>query len=167
MDHLEGQWSGAEERFGKTVGEALRRSRQARGLSLRRVASESDFYFQPSTLGGYERGERAISLVRFCELARLYRVPPDQLLSEVLHRMDPDARREVRIDLHRLFLLPDEPRRVLGQLIEKVRGQREDFRSDVITLRQGDLEAVTSILEGGPRVVLERIRPAIRDGNGG
>lgn len=159
--------TGAEERFGKAVGEALRRSRRARGLSLRRVASESAFRFQPSTLGGYERGERAITLARFCELARLYRVPPDQLLSDVLRLTDPDARREIRVDLTRLSLLGDEPRRALAQLIDRVREQREDYRSDVITLRQGDLEAVTSILDGTPGLVLERIRPAIREIPGG
>jgi len=159
--------TGADERFGKAVGYALRRSRRARGLSLRRVASESDFLFQPSTLGGYERGERAISLARFCELARLYRVPPDQLLSEVLHRVDPDVRREIRIDLTRLSLLPDEPRRVLARLIDRVRGQREDYLSDVITLRQGDIETVTSLLDRSPHAVLERIRPAIQEVPGG
>lgn len=125
----------------------------------------SDSRFQPSTLGGYERGERSISLERFCELARLYRVPPDQLLAEVLRLLDPEARRGIKIDLTRMSLLPDEPRRVLARLIERVRGEREDFVSDVITLRQGDLEAVTSILARSPRDVLENIRPAIEDVN--
>ena len=114
-------------------------------------------------MGGYERGERAISLERFCELARVYGVPADQLLADVLRQTDPDARREVRIDLSRLSLVPDEPRRVLTQLIDRVRAQREDYISDVITLRQGDVEVVARSLGRSPRRVLQRIRPAIQE----
>lgn len=90
-------------------------------------------------------------------------MPADRLLADVLRRAEPDARREVRIDLTRLSLIPDEPRRVLTQLIDRVRAQREDYISDVITLRAGDVQVVAHTLGRSPRRVLERIRPAIQE----
>ncbi|HZD18533.1 MAG TPA: helix-turn-helix transcriptional regulator [Actinomycetota bacterium] len=146
------------------MGEALRQARMDRGWTLRRVSTESGIRLPPSTLGGYERGERAISLERFCELARVYGTPPDALLSDVLRRLDPEGRRELRVNLNRLSLVPDRARRVLARTIERVRAQREDYLSDVITLREGDLEVVAHVLGRGPAGVLEEIRPAIERG---
>ena len=38
-----------------------------------------------TSVAGYERGERNISLERFVLLCRLYEVPPERLLAEILH----------------------------------------------------------------------------------
>ena len=75
--------------FGNEVGLALREARTARGLTLREVGVRSGGRFSPTAVAGYERGERSISLGRFCELARFYEIEPDGLLSEVLHPAPP------------------------------------------------------------------------------
>ena len=74
------------------IGGALRRARLARGMTLKQLSVASAGRFKPTSVAGYERGERSISVVRFCELCRLVGVPPDRLLGEILRaaRADPD-----------------------------------------------------------------------------
>ncbi len=88
------------------MGRALRRARQARGFTLRDVGIRSGGIFTPTAVAGYERGERAISLQRFCRLATFYGVAPEDLLAEALH---PDDREPV-VDLTPL----EEPTRTLS-----------------------------------------------------
>jgi transcriptional regulator with XRE-family HTH domain len=76
--------------IGDDVGRALRRARAERGLTLRDVGIRSAETFTATTVAGYERGERKISLQRFCELAIFYGVEPERLLSEALHPDDHD-----------------------------------------------------------------------------
>jgi transcriptional regulator with XRE-family HTH domain len=87
--------------FLRTVGDELRRARQKAGLALRDLNDRSDREFKASAVGGYERGERSISLYRFCRLAALYGVPPDQILARVMERASPEAEGDVVIDLRR------------------------------------------------------------------
>lgn len=68
--------------MGDQVGRALRRARKARGLTLRDVGMQSGGVFTPTAVAGYERGERAISLQRFCDIAAFYGVAPEDLLTE-------------------------------------------------------------------------------------
>ena len=84
--------------FLRAVGDELRRARQEAGLALRDLNLRSAREFKASAVGGYERGERSISLDRFCRLAELYGVPPDHLLTRVLERAAP-AGDDVVIDL--------------------------------------------------------------------
>jgi transcriptional regulator with XRE-family HTH domain len=81
--------------IGDQVGRALRRARLTRGLTLRDVGTRSGGIFTPTAVAGYERGERAISLQRFCQLAAFYDVAPEDLLAEALQ---PDDREPV-VDL--------------------------------------------------------------------
>jgi transcriptional regulator with XRE-family HTH domain len=70
--------------FAEGAGRVLRQARVARGLTLRDVGLLSERAFSPSAVAGYERGERGITLERFCSLAGFYGVPPDRLLAEIL-----------------------------------------------------------------------------------
>lgn len=74
------------EEFQRAVGGTLRRARRRHALTLRDVERLSGGKFKPSTLAGYERGERSISLLRLCELCSLYRVLPGRLLADALAR---------------------------------------------------------------------------------
>lgn len=74
--------------IGGDVGRALRRARSGRGLTLRDVGMRSAGKFTPTAVAGYERGERKISLQRFCELATFYGIEPERLLAEALHPDD-------------------------------------------------------------------------------
>ena len=70
--------------FARSVGRVLRRERERNRLTLRDVQRRSAGRFTASGVGGYERGERMISLDRFCRLADVYGSRPERLLAEVL-----------------------------------------------------------------------------------
>ena len=71
------------EQLALEIGRAIRRARLDRGMTLKELADSSAGRFRPTSLAGYERGERTISVVRFCELCRLLDVPPGRLLQEI------------------------------------------------------------------------------------
>ena len=71
------------EQLALEIGRAIRRARLDRGMTLKELAESSAGRFRPTSLAGYERGERTISVVRFCELCRLLDVPPGRLLQEI------------------------------------------------------------------------------------
>jgi helix-turn-helix protein len=53
---------------------------------LRAVRERSGGLFKPSAVGGYERGERAITLDRFCDLCSVYGVEPELVIARALGR---------------------------------------------------------------------------------
>jgi len=118
--------------------------------------------FKPSVIGGYERGERSISLSRFCELARFYGVPPDRLLAEVMAELAPESRGEVVIDVNKLTLVLGDEGRTVAEFVHRVKMQRGDYLTDVITLRSGDLEALSLAMGESPSSLLRKLRPAVR-----
>ena len=58
--------------FNIRLGRNLRAERVRRGFALREVAKMTDNEFKASVLGAYERGERAITVVRLARLCRIY-----------------------------------------------------------------------------------------------
>jgi transcriptional regulator with XRE-family HTH domain len=153
---------GSVEAFAEILGRVLRGARLRRNMTLQQVKSRTGGRFKPSALGGYERGERRITLERFCALATLYGVPGDRLLAEALEEMNPQARGEVIIDLNRLSRLETESGRLVAEFVHNVRAQRGDYLSDLITLRSGDLETLSLISNTTPKTLVSRLRPAIR-----
>lgn len=130
------------DQFVRVLGEVLRDARQQRGLTLRQATERSEGRFKPSVIGGYERGERSLSLARFCELATFYGIPADRLLARVLERLDPGARRETVLDLGRLERVQDEAGDAVTGFVRQVKQERGDRAEEIITLRAGDLEQV-------------------------
>ena len=139
----------------------LRRSRREQGLTLRQAGEQSSHRFRPSTLGSYERGERSISVEAFCDLARLYKVPPDQLLARALKEANPSGRGELVVDLNRLALLEERERRLLAEFVHNIRSEREDYLSEMITLRSGDVETMALDLGMKSSALLERLQAAV------
>jgi transcriptional regulator with XRE-family HTH domain len=152
--------------FAQVVGDVLRRARIARGFSFRGVRDRTAGKFKPSALGGYERGERSVSLTRFCDLAEVYGVPADRLLAEVLERMPGEGPRVLVVDLTKISLVSETERTALEEFVEDVRARRGAYGSNVVTLRSGDLEVIasTSGLDAG--TLLERLRPALEEPTG-
>jgi transcriptional regulator with XRE-family HTH domain len=134
------------------------------GMTLADVAKSSKGKFKPSALGGYERGERLISIPRLCELAEVYGTPADRLLGEVLDGLDPVGRKEVIIDLTRLARVETDNMAPVAEFIHEVRTQRADYLADVITLRAGDLQELSMRTHYSPEALLEKLSPAIRSG---
>lgn len=145
------------------VGRALKGARVRRGWTLRDVQIRSSDSLKSSVVGGYERGERSISVERFCDLARLYGVPPERLLALALLEMAPAGRRKVVIDLDRLILLNDKEAREVAELAHRVKAVRGDYITSVISLRSGDVEELALTLREKPETVMRKLQPALRD----
>jgi transcriptional regulator with XRE-family HTH domain len=158
--------------FAEAVGNALRRARRARGLTFRAVRDRSGGRFKPSTLGGYERGERSISLERFCDLAEAYAEAPDVLLAEVLQSIrtedlgdasaESEEGPELIVDLNRISLIDDEERGAVEAFVRDVQTRRGDSQAETLTLRSGDLAVIASSSGTDEEALLEKLRPALR-----
>lgn len=156
----------AEFAYTRQVGERLRAIRQQKRLSLQDVEEGSEFEFKASVLGAYERGERAISVPRLHRLAQFYNIPVDQLLPrsslskspEFIDITDPEVIDDgVTIDLQRLKSLPKPQGEMLSRYLVTIQVQRQDFNGRVLTVRDGDLNAVACILEVDVENVVEKL----------
>lgn len=148
----------------EVIGEALRRVRKARKLTLHDVRRISDGRFKPSSVGSYERGTRTISVPLLCELSTLYGVPADRVLADALASAGPAGRPEIVIDLNRLPRMGGEDGRIVSEFVGQVRTLRGDVQSDIITLRAGDVEVLATALGTETSALLDRIRPSLREG---
>ena len=128
--------------FATALGIVLREARRSLNLTLRDVQEATDGGFKVSTLAGYERAERMPTLERFCELAAFYGLAPEELLTRVLDERSRGSRRSVVIDLSRLGQVQGRSGEILARFVHEVRTRRDDLRSNVISLRTGDLEAL-------------------------
>jgi transcriptional regulator with XRE-family HTH domain len=144
------------------LGIVLREARRSRRLTLRDVQEASGGGFRVSTLAGYERAERMLTLERFCELAALYGLAPEELLTRVLDERSRGSRRSVVIDLFRLEQVQGEPGEILARFVHDVRTRRGDLRSNVISLRTGDLEALALGSGHRPADFLRDLGPVAR-----
>lgn len=148
-------------RFDRVAGAILRRARETRRLTLHDVERRSQGRFKPSTVAGYERGERSISLDRFTQLASFYDFPAEDLLGEILEDLYPVLRGGLAIDESRLPLVEEPVREAVGRVLRLVRERREAEPSPILTIRSGDLRV--AILRSGeePSSILQKLRPAM------
>ncbi|HEY7755235.1 MAG TPA: helix-turn-helix transcriptional regulator [Actinomycetota bacterium] len=124
----------------REIGRALRNVRIARGLTLRSAARASEGRFKPSSIAGYERGERAITVQRFCDLARIYDTDPARLLGGIVSEALGEA--QVEVDLPTLRRLDIPEAESLREFADRVRAARSAAGEEVITLRYADLEVI-------------------------
>jgi transcriptional regulator with XRE-family HTH domain len=142
------------------LGVRLRSLRRQRHLSLQDVEAESDHEFKASVLGAYERGERAISVPRLQRLARVYRVPVDQMVpsdepgmagaEEVVDRTAGSGgnrrdNRRVTIDLAALAHVGEPEGEMLARYLRTIEVQRGDYNGRMLTIRRQDLTAIACI----------------------
>jgi transcriptional regulator with XRE-family HTH domain len=171
-DHLDD-----EHDIGYTVklGARLRSLRRQRHLSLQDVEAASDHEFKASVLGAYERGERAISVPRLQRLARVYRVPVDQMVpsdepgtappTRDEQDVDPAAglghtrrdNRPVTIDLAALTRLGERKGEMLARYLRTIEVQRGDYNGRILTIRRHDLTAIACIFGCHPDAVPDRL----------
>lgn len=142
------------------IGRALRRLRRAHGLTLVDVAAMSNGMFKATSVAGYERGERSITLERFCNLCQLYGLAPDRVLAEILRRTE--GRIEPEIDLAALESLGTTESALLSGFARQVRGLRGEPQADTITLRAGDLEVLATAEGRRPEELAKALRSVIR-----
>ena len=150
-----------DEAFLLALGETLRSARRSRGLTLRDVEIASEGSLRGSAVGGWERGQRSLSVRRFVELALLYGFGPDQLLRDALERTSGSEPRPIVLDLTRLGTLPSEPGITIGRLAQEIKTQRGDYVSDVLSLRRGDLEVWAANMGTTPQDLAERLHQVL------
>ncbi len=142
----------------REIGRALRHVRRARGMTLRSASRFSRGRFKPSSIAGYERGERAITVQRFCDLAEVYGVEPARLLDGILT----DAKGEPRIELDLTALdrleLPEAA--ALRTFAEQVKAVRGADGNDVLVLRHADLEVIARASGRDSTELLDLLSPA-------
>ena len=126
--------------FAKVIGSVLRAARVGRGLTLRQATTQSRGLFPPTSLASYERGERSISLERFCRLANVYRIPPERLVAEIMRTIE--GRPLPVIDLARLETLDSPEARTIREFVTAITELRSDRNGAFVALRLGDLEVL-------------------------
>src|SRR6266508_3264824 len=141
------------ERLAAEIGRALRRARRERGLTLRQVGQRSRDRFKPTSVAGYERGERSVSVERFSELSAMYGIPPDRLLADALRRWG--GRPEVAIDPTRVEGLRGPEARLIADFVSEFLEEVHDGLlqalkpSDALQIRHRLGQTVDQV---GPRV---------------
>ena len=142
--------------FALEIGRALRRVRKERGLTLREVAAASGGAFKATSVAGYERGERTITLERFVLLCRLYDVSPVQVLDEVERTVA--GLPEQVIDLTSLEGLGEQERELLAELVRQVNEKRSLGGSGALMVRADDLAVLATASGTDPEALLEALR---------
>ncbi len=127
------------------IGESLRNVRRQRGLTLRDVERESQGLWKAVVVGSYERGDRALTLKRASGLAAFYHVPLDQLLG--LHHAPREKNERLIFNLRELRRIGSELPESLLRYFQEICRLRSDWNGEVLSLRQGDLIAISVILD--------------------
>lgn len=144
------------------IGERLRAIRRQKRLSLQEVEALSGKEFKASVLGAYERGERAISVPRLLRLARVYGVPPEQLLPrdeaiDLTQERTLDLTGGFSVDLVRLQGITTPEAQILRRYTERVQIFRQDFNGRVLTIRSDDLRVMAWALGLAPEELGNRL----------
>lgn len=148
------------EQLALEIGRAIRRARLDRGMTLKELADSSAGRFRPTSLAGYERGERTISVVRFCELCHLLDLSPGRLLQEITRTVYGDG--EPKFDLTELEARDEPEGELIAGFIRKVLVQRADPDVETIALRAGDVEVLASVAGTTPDELHEIVSSAQR-----
>ena len=145
------------ERYAREIGIVLRTVRRNRGLTLRKVSTLSGGRFKSTSVAGYERGERSISLKRFIELCQLYGVPPHALLAQIMRAIEGST--EPDVDLTVLEASGSADEALIAGFIRRIRALRRDHPSGTVSLRAEDLEVLASAAGKRLDEVLEALTP--------
>jgi transcriptional regulator with XRE-family HTH domain len=140
------------------IGKVLRRTREARGYTLRQVATVSRGRFKATSVAGYERGERSITVERFCALCRFYGVAADRILADIVRAAE--GREEAEIDPRILESLGSEEGALVSGFVKQVRALRAEPEGDTIVLRYGDLEVLATAAGKRPEDLADLLRPS-------
>jgi len=126
-------------RFLEVLGDELRAARLRAGLRLREVGPRTQSVFKASAVGGYERGERAISVERLCQLAEVYGARPDVILARTLSQVGGQAPSDVVVHLDSVDGKDSTPLTLLARDIARMRRVAAD---GPLKIRATDLEAL-------------------------
>ncbi len=150
----------SDDGFPRAIGSALRRAHRARGLTLRQVSDIPGRRFKSTSVAGYERGERAVSPERFCELCHLYGVPPPAMLGDIWRSTQETPQPEIDRGSSNRWGRP-RPCWSPGSS-DRSRALRRGEPSETIVLRAGDLEVLATAVGKKPAELVEVLGPSLR-----
>lgn len=147
------------------LGIALRRARLAQGWTLREAAEASRGRFAATSIAGYERGERSISLEGYVDLCRLYGVMPQRLLASTERARSDRAPTIVEVD--QLDRMHGRSTSIVALFVDQVRVRRGRSADERIALREEDVQVLASVagvssddLIGGLAASKSLVRPS-------
>lgn len=143
------------------IGRVLRWARRSRGWTLRRAAQAAGGRFAATSIAGYERGERAITVERFIDLARLYQVRPERLFAEAVRSIE--GRPPLVVDRDKLSRSLGREASVLTVFVDEVARLRR-AETDIVSLRTGDVQVLAAMSGRREPDFIERISEALIDG---
>ena len=146
--------------FADEIGKALRRARTAHGLTLRQVSTLTEGRFKATSVAGYERGERTISVERFCDLCDLYQVSPQAILGDIVRVVAGST--EPEIDLTRLEEMGTVERTLVTGFVHQIQAQRHGSPSETIVLREADLDVLATAAGRTREELADALEPVIR-----
>lgn len=147
--------------YAKALGEALRKIRVQKGMSLQDVQQTSKGKWKAAVVGAYERGDRNVTVARLSELAEFYGVPVSELLPDDGAPPAPgavEANRRVVLDLEGLQKVPDSDRDPLARFTTAIQIQRGDYNGRVLTIREDDLMALALLYQTTAEELSRRLK---------
>lgn len=112
-------------------------------------------------MGSYERGSRAISLARAIEIANLFSIPLTELIEEPSPRISGEGALLI-LDLRKLrgvdSAKASEEIAKLRSFANAICAKRRDWNGEVLTLRSGDLDTLTLVMEMTDQEVNELLK---------
>jgi len=133
-----------------TISARIRAQRKARSLTLQDIEKLSNGRIKAVVMGSYERGSRAISLARTIEIANLFAIPLSELI-EAPRKIEGGSNGLLIFDLRKLREISSSSDRVeisrIKAFVSAICERRRDWNGEVLTLRSGDLDTLTLVLE--------------------
>ncbi len=133
----------------KSVSTRFRWHRKSRGLTLHDIERLSAGRIKAVVMISYERGSQAISLARIIDIANRFAIPVTELISDISETSTTQYA-DLVFDLRRISLLTREnigsdilP---LDRYLKAVSMRRRDWNGEVLSLRKGDLDALTLLI---------------------
>ena len=144
-----------------SISARIRRQRKARSLTLQDIERLSAGRIKAVVMGSYERGSRAISLARAIEIANLFSIPLTELIEEPSTRISGEGALLI-LDLRKLrgidsMKVTDEIAK-LRSFANAICAKRRDWNGEVLTLRSGDLDTLTLVMEMTGQEVQELLK---------
>src|SRR5664279_6186033 len=136
--------------YATALGQRLRAVRRQRGMTLKQVEEQSAGRWTVEVVGSYERGRRAVTVIKLAELAEFYGLTTAELLPAVPATTAPIGGGRFTVDLERLADLPARQGGPLARYASTIRQQRGDHGGTVLTIREEDLRSLAVIYDMAP-----------------
>jgi excisionase family DNA binding protein len=143
--------------FSVALGAGLRAARLDRGWSLQDAAAAAGRGIQPTTIDGYERGDRRITASRLATLAAAYGLTPAELLPRSDRAAPHVAVGAITLAVDRLDQLPAHLAGPMSRYAAAVLDARGTPLAHRLTMRSADLFVLAPALDTTPAGLIQQL----------